>query len=93
MIFNTVASILAISFTLIVEASSHQYLRRVLQGNGTICVENADCDDGDPKTVDVCEQDYGCTNTCNDGNACTQDSIDEDGQCVFEWIDCDDGLQ
>ena len=54
------------------------------------------CDDGDPCTTDICDDDIGfCDvepNDCGDGNPCTLDSCDsETGLCVYEDADCSDG--
>ena len=46
------------------------------------------CDDGNPCTDDLCNQDKGCfsqstTNKgCDDGNACTKDDFCKDGNCL-----------
>ncbi|MFQ5589878.1 MAG: dockerin type I domain-containing protein [Phycisphaerae bacterium] len=68
------------------------------------CQTDADCDDGNPCTTDVCLADGTCQNTpdctsasdCDDGNACTTDTCDANGCCVFTPecttdADCDDG--
>jgi len=48
-----------------------------------------DCDDGDPCTIDTCDEDADeCVNTpivCNDGNPCTTD-VCVDGECVYTAI-------
>ncbi len=62
-------------------------------GGGGGCTTNADCDDADPCTTDVCEANGSCTNTpidCDDGDACTTDSCSA-GVCNNDPISCDDG--
>jgi len=58
------------------------------------CVTDADCDNGDACTTDVCDPTTGtCTNepiVCDDGDACTTDECVE-GQCVNTPTGCDDG--
>ncbi len=58
------------------------------------CTTDADCDDLDPCTTDVCSS-GSCSNTpinCDDGDACTADSCDSaTGTCVNDPIICDDG--
>ena len=54
-----------------------------------------DCDDDNPCTDDVCEEMLGCTNeyntlACDDGDACTELDICEEGICAGVLIDCDD---
>jgi len=56
------------------------------------CITNADCDDGDSCTTDVCSS-GSCSNTpinCDDGDACTTDSC-SGGTCFNNPISCDDG--
>ncbi len=56
------------------------------------CSTNADCNDGDACTTDVCSNGQ-CSNTpinCNDGNACTTDSC-SGGACFNDPITCNDG--
>lgn len=56
-------------------------------GTAAECITDADCDDGDVCTVDVCEN-YQCAhhpqtgNTCDDGDADTSDDICINGQCT-----------
>jgi hypothetical protein len=48
--------------------------------------ENADCDDGNPCTVDLCDGNGGCLNyplSCDDGLPCTEDVCME-GECIRE---------
>jgi hypothetical protein len=55
------------------------------------CTTDADCDDGDPCTDDVCDA-GSCTHPpydCDDGNACTVDSC-VNGWCVNTPVACDD---
>ncbi|CAB9502479.1 Hyalin (Fragment) [Seminavis robusta] len=69
-----------------------------IQGN--VCVVTAvDCNDSDPLTIDTCDSSAGCVHTsCDDQNACTEDSINDNGTpedpnddyCVNEAISCDD---
>ena len=58
------------------------------------CTVDAECNDLDPCTVDLCEPDYGCVNTpksCSDNNACTIDNCRaSDGQCLHNSLDCAD---
>jgi len=55
------------------------------------------CDDGNPCTVDFCDNTIGCTTMpaeadCNDGDPCTVGDHCESGQCVGdETLACDDG--
>lgn len=56
------------------------------------------CDDGDPCTVDACNEVEGCTHTvtprlaCDDGDACTSNDFCAEGQCRAGGpTDCDDG--
>lgn len=56
------------------------------------CTVNADCDDGNACTTDVCSGGT-CSNTpinCDDGNACTADSC-SNGVCSNTPITCNDG--
>jgi hypothetical protein len=56
----------------------------------------ANCNDGNPCTDDICQPDQGCVNTpndgaCNDGNPCTDADHCAGGFCVPETVtDCDD---
>lgn len=58
---------------------------------------NADCDDGNPCTLDTCNPVQGCTHApitgfaCEDSNACTATGICLSGACLVEPIVCDDG--
>ena len=58
------------------------------------CVEDAECNDLDPCTVDKCEEGFGCVNTpklCSDENECTVDLCrPSDGKCEHETIECAD---
>ncbi len=65
-----------------------------------VCVVpfGADCDDGNPCTLDTCEsREVGCGHTpldgppCDDGSACTLDDRCVAGQCVGEPPNCNDG--
>ena len=78
-----------------VEPRPHDAETEVIFG----CTADADCDDGNGCTVDVCRADGSCESTpqagadCDDGNACTlDDSCNGDGVCVgAEALNCDDG--
>jgi outer membrane protein assembly factor BamB len=53
-------------------------------GGGGRCEGHApDCEDGDPCTVDACDDASGCVHRprCDDGNPCTADSCRSDGTC------------
>lgn len=57
-----------------------------------------DCDDGNPCTLDTCDDDEGCFHVstpkeaCDDGDTCTQtDTCDDAGACVGTPVACDDG--
>ncbi len=58
------------------------------------CQSDADCDDGDPCTTDICLADGTCQNTpectadedCDDGDVCTTDTCRADGCCDFARI-------
>ncbi len=60
------------------------------------CLQDADCDDGNPCSVDLCS-DGACAfepasgASCDDGNACTRDDQCLDGVCSGQQIACDDG--
>ncbi|UCE58600.1 MAG: hypothetical protein JSU63_14290 [Phycisphaerales bacterium] len=60
------------------------------------CLEDIDCYDGNECTDDVCDSDGECryfdnTDSCNDGDACTQFDFCLDGVCAGEEIeDCVD---
>lgn len=65
------------------------------------CIEDSECDDGDPCTTDDCVG-TACVNTpipgccdevadCDDGNACTIDTC-EAGVCVHTPVSCGPGL-
>ena len=59
----------------------------------------ANCDDGNPCTVDACEPSAGCTNqldpatACDDDNECTADSCNEVSGCSHEPVTgaCEEG--
>ena len=59
--------------------------------------EDAQCDDGDPCTLDVCDGAQGCTSTpldgidCDDQDACTGSDFCDEGVCTGVPVDCDDG--
>jgi hypothetical protein len=66
----------------------------------TLCGANADCNDGNPCTIDSCDtQTGGCvyidnSAACDDGNACTDDQCDpQAGGCVHanNFAACEDG--
>ena len=59
---------------------------------GPGCTTNADCDDADACTTDVCTA-GSCSNTpinCDDGDACTIDSCSS-GVCFHDPVNCNDG--
>jgi hypothetical protein len=50
-----------------------------------LCTTNAQCDDGDVCTTDICDPVLGCIHTpviCNDNNACTIDTCNPTAGCV-----------
>ncbi len=58
------------------------------------CTENADCDDGNDCTDDVCT-DSVCESTdntadCDDGDACTDGDVCAGGECAGTAVDCND---
>ena len=60
------------------------------------CDNDAECDDGNVCTHDVCQGDSGCTytdvpNPCDDGVACTENDTCTDGVCSGEDA-CDEGM-
>ena len=63
--------------------------------NGVCIGDLKDCSDGDPCTLDLCEQGV-CRNVphfglCDDGNKCTKNTVcDSAGQCVGEAVLCND---
>ena len=59
-----------------------------------VCGSNADCDDGNPCTDDVCTA-GACshtnnTNACTDNNLCTTGDVCTGGACVGTPVDCND---
>ena len=61
-------------------------------------MSDADCDDGNMCTNDVCNSTtYTCQhqntdgNACDDGSACTVNDTCTQGQCVGQATTCDDG--
>ena len=53
------------------------------------CFSNNHCDDGDPCTEDLCDEDKQCTNAprdCDDGDPCTKDGCEPGVWCVHETI-------
>ena len=61
----------------------------------SLCDADADCDDGDECTMDICDVDTGLCSypplVCDDEDACTDDSC-VGGVCVSDAIDIDDDL-
>ncbi len=58
------------------------------------CEADAECDDGEVCTIDVCNPDGTCANLvddCADGNACTVDACVPGLGCESTPLDCDDG--
>ena len=58
------------------------------------------CDDGNPCTLDKCNEDFVCihdadpleSTTCSDGDLCTTDDLCAEGACLGgATLDCDDG--
>jgi hypothetical protein len=61
-------------------------------GNGQC--EPIVCDDGDPTTENILNQDGTCSFTpivCDDGDPTTENILNPDGSCSFPQIVCDDG--
>lgn len=56
----------------------------------TACSVPADCDDGDPCTIDNCVGDVCVNDSFDCADACTTDSC-SGGACFNDAIDCDDG--
>ncbi len=62
-----------------------------------VCSSNAECDDSNPCTDDVCIPSTGCTNPanldpCDDGNACTTNDFCAFNTCLsLTPVVCDDG--
>lgn len=61
------------------------------------CTSNANCNDGNACTVDLCDPGTGCSHTpstgnpCSDGNACTQFDLCSAGVCVpGAYLNCND---
>lgn len=58
---------------------------------------DADCDDGNPCTLDTCNPEAGCFHDslsdvpCDDDNACTTAGTCWNGLCVVQPVVCDDG--
>lgn len=74
-----------------------------IQPTGPACIIDADCDDGNPCTTDVClnpdTPDAYCQNTakadgttCDDGQFCTANDVCTAGVCAGATRDCSDGL-
>ena len=65
---------------------------------GCECVDNADCNDNNPCTDDVCNANFECVNTADDSNACSDNAwctINdrcEAGSCVSDLRNVDDGI-
>ncbi len=60
-----------------------------------VCASDADCDDGDPCTENLCNE-IACACSalpvdCNDGDACTNDACTPGVGCTYDEVDCDDG--
>jgi len=64
-------------------------------GDAVLCQEDADCDDDNPCTADVCLEGVcqwtPVDNTCDDGDPCTEDDMCSDGECAGAAKVCDDG--
>ncbi|MDH5673237.1 MAG: M4 family metallopeptidase [Myxococcales bacterium] len=60
------------------------------------CSADADCDDGNPCTDNVCSGGSCVRNdnslSCDDGDACTVGDICSGGSCIGSAMDCDDGI-
>src|SRR5262245_23011646 len=59
------------------------------------CVQDADCNDGNPCTTDSCNGSAQCafvanTNPCDDGDPCTQNDVCANSACGGFPVDCDD---
>ena len=78
----------------------HRFRRGFCHGSFAHCVNDSECDDADPCTVDQCTEDCicimapipncgACENvSCDDGNACTED-VCHNGQCYHKELpDC-----
>jgi len=69
----------------------------VCQAGDCVGVVDADCDDYNPCTVDLCTPGLGCVHSkteglCDDGNACTEGDVCKYGWCVgTQHLDCNDG--
>ena len=58
------------------------------------CTTDADCDDSNPCTDDLCDAANTCQNTnnpasCDDGDACTMNDVCSNGVCAGEPLDAD----
>ena len=68
---------------------------RVDSAQEKICAETLSCDDGNPCTLDECDEKLGCTHEpewgpCEDGDPCTEDDFCADGLCNSgNWVPCD----
>ena len=68
----------------------------VCTGGACQGVPKIDCNDGNPCTLDACDEITGaCVFTpnespCDDGNPCTQKDQCQEGECVGEGTECDD---
>ncbi len=55
------------------------------------CRDNADCSEELPVCVDTFCEECGVAADCDDGNACTTDTCDENNECARDALTCDDG--
>jgi hypothetical protein len=76
------------------DSAGHEHILSCSGG----CIANAQCDDGNPCTSDVCDATSHCVHqniagSCSDGNACTTNDSCTGGVCVGgATLDCNDGV-
>jgi len=87
-----------ISFTAVQARHMDDFKCSDLTGGGSNpeCVQDTDCNDGNPCTNDTCESGkcvYSSINgiSCDDGNPCTINDTCSNGQCAGTPKSCDDG--